>query len=152
MSRQKTGYTVTDNVKDTILLMSLKRILTKYLKKKCKSCFSLLLLEKLRTLQMHSIWFKLGLIWFSIKLCYYKDFSKLFKSSRELLTWLSWFWFLRLVLAVALALNHKSTIFEQKKINDNVTAIGLYLISITRGLWVISLTWATMIITLIKAT
>lgn len=134
VSRQKTGYTVhvTDNLMDTILLISLKRFLTKYYKKSCKSCFSLLLLEKLRTLQMQIIWFKLSLIWFSIEICYYIDFSKLFKCSRELLTLTILIFYLRLVLAVALASSHKNTTFELKKINDNRTAFGLYLISILK--------------------
>lgn len=39
---------------------------------------------------------------------------------------------LRLVLAVALASSHKNTTFELKKINDNRTAFGLYLISILK--------------------
>lgn len=77
---------------------------------------------------MQIIWFKLSLIWFSIEICYYIDFSKLFKSSRELLILTILIFDLRLVLAVALASNHKNTSFERK----NRTAFGLYLISILK--------------------
>lgn len=68
----------------------------------------------------------------SIEICYYIDFSKLFKCSRELLTLTILIFYLRLVLAVALASSHKNTTFELKKINDNRTAFGLYLISILK--------------------